>query len=663
MIGTVADRRIGGRLVFRNVRPTLGTPAPRGLLFADLPGVTFSAPPLVDHEAARSGHARARARPLDVDGIDPSVLDAIDAEFAALVESITRRIQAEEPVLEESLATDYPGWAESLHRLLPALRSLAEVGRAVEQDRTDGPPGPGALPSRREFGEFRIIREVGRGGMGVVYEAEQVALGRRVALKVLAWGAAMDTRAVQRFQLEARVVGLLQHPRIVPIYDVGQVEGLPFYAMRYIEGGSLADLIADLRRAGGEMGSRATDLLSGRLPVAQSGRHAEAANATAGRTGAANSPTIQSWTYIGAVARLGIQVGEALEYAHAQGIVHRDIKPANLLLDGGGGLWVADFGMADVQGDAGLTQTGDLPGTLRYMSPEQALGKRALVDRRTDIYSLGATLYELLTLRPAVAGPDREEILRRLAEGEPTPIRRLNPAVPVDLETILAKSLSKEPSGRYETAGHFVDDLSRFLEGHPISARPVGLLDRSWRWCRRNPLQAGLAATLLLVLVVGFAGMAWSWRESVRQGRLLRIAERQARDQAAIAQSINRFLIDKLLGQASPEHNPAANRLTLLEVLDRAAADVNSSFPGQPQIEAAIRLTIGRAYHGLGEYVKSESHLRPSYEIARREAGDLGRGTLEAMSDLGHILSLTLDVLPCRSARRAPRTDRGDESP
>ena len=181
--------------------------------------------------------------------------------------------------------------------------------------------------------------------------------------------------------------------------------------------------------------------------------------------------------------------------------------------------------MADVQGDAGLTMTGDLPGTLRYMSPEQATGKRALVDRRTDIYAFGATLYELLTLHTAVRGVDRQEILRRIIEEEPEPIRRFNVAVPVDLATIVTKALSKEPANRYETARRMAEDLGRFLEGRPITARPLGPFARTWRWCKRKPLQATLAASLVL----GVTGIAWNWREAVRQKGLLVVSERNAR--------------------------------------------------------------------------------------------------------------------------------------
>ena len=207
--------------------------------------------------------------------------------------------------------------------------------------------------------------------------------------------------------------------------------------------------------------------------------------------------------------------------------------------------------MADIQGDAGLTMTGDLPGTLRYMSPEQAAGKQALIDRRTDIYSLGATLYELLTLQPAIVGSDRAELIRRIAEEEPEPIRRLNPAVPVDLATIVAKSLSKEPAKRYETALQLADDLNRYLDGRPIAARPVGPFGRSWRWCRRKPVQASLGGALVLALVVGFTGITWNWLKA-------QAAEKRAIAQAAKADAINAFLIDKLLGQASPNNNASA---------------------------------------------------------------------------------------------------------
>ncbi len=206
-----------------------------------------------------------------------------------------------------------------------------------------------------------------------------------------------------------------------------------------------------------------------------------------------------------------MQAAEALEHAHEQGVLHRDIKPANLLVDGRGNLWITDFGLARLQGDAGLTMTGDLLGTLRYMSPEQALAKRVGIDHRTDIYSLGVTLYELLTLAPAYAGRDRQEILRRIAFEEPRPPRRLNPSIPVDLETIVLKAMAKDPAGRYATAQDLADDLGRFLKREPIRARRSNAWERSVKWAQRRPAIAGLLATVVLAFLLGFAGVTWQW--------------------------------------------------------------------------------------------------------------------------------------------------------
>ena len=571
----------------------------------------------------------------------------VDLILVELVEEFTRRLLAGEAVDIEALALQHPTRAEALFALLPAMQGLADLGRVDSASPLTGArDGDEGGPV---FGNFRIVREVGRGGMGIVYEAEQVALRRRVALKILPRVAALDPRAFQRFQLEAQVAGWMRHPRIVSVHDVGLVDGVPYYTMPFIKGGSLADVIAALRRlsdggseADGDaaVSALAMGLTSGRFALVRSQPEEERAPArTVGESTVAAGWSIQTRTYLRTVARLGVQAAEALEYAHDQGIIHRDVKPANLLLDLSGELWVADFGMADVQGSAGLTTTGDLPGTLRYMSPEQARGMRALVDRRTDLYSLGATLYELLTLHPAIAGDDRQEILRRVTDEEPAPLRRLNPAVPVDLATIVAKAMAKDPSNRYETARHLGDDLARFLDGRPIAARPVGAVERAWRWCRRRPIQAGLAAALTLALLTGFAGVTWSWREAVRQKGLLLRAEREARKQAAKADAINRFLIEGLLVEAEPAKSPAEGRVTLLEVLDRASANVGSSFAGQPEIEATLRLAIGRIYHGLGEFAKSEAHYRAAFERFDALPSSAEPARLEALAERGHLLT------------------------
>jgi serine/threonine protein kinase len=616
--------------------------------------------------------------------LDPRLLDLID--------QITSQLDAGEAVDEEQLAAAHPTWANEIRGLVPALRGMAQAGAIIARDHDPTSLDPKG-PAGRQVGEFRLIREIGRGGMGIVYEAIQDPLGRRVALKLLPTAAALDPRAVQRFELEAQVAGLLQHPRIVTVHAVGLFDEIPFFAMQLIDGASLANLITELRDLvdrGSSLTGNATSLDTPSSLAIEliNGRFAETAH-VAGVNSSRDQPqsasiadkpdpnppeTIRGPAYIRTIARLGIQAAEALGYAHDQGIIHRDIKPANLLLDKRGDLWVADFGMANVQGDAGMTLTGDLPGTLRFMSPEQATGQRALVDRRTDIYSLGVTLYELLTLQPAVTGPDKAAIIRRIADDEPPPIRRLNPAVPVDLATIITKAFSKDPANRYETALKFADDLDRFLDSRPIAARPTSALSRSWRWCLRKPVQAGLATSLVVALVVGFAGITWNWRdalrqrqealvqkqeavrqkqeaqrqeqEAIRQKALLVVSQRQAEasekkalTHAAKADAINDFLIEKLLRQAAPEHSPVAKKVTLQEVLDRAAAGVGTSFKDQPLVEAAIRLTLGQTYHDLGDYAKSAKHYRASYLIHQKHPDETSERKLKAMTGLGHSLA------------------------
>ncbi len=321
------------------------------------------------------------------------------------------------------------------------------------------------------------------------------------------------TPALSRFQIEARAAACLQHTHIVPIHAVGEIDGIPYYAMQLIVGMSLARVIANLRQfiapdeeeenaAGGENSSSldtlVASLLSGHLDSSRQGAESEigtcdsmvspspagTAPATLPRRpmGDAVVRAVRSASYFRSIARLGIQAAEALEYAHAQRVVHRDIKPANLLLDARGCLWVADFGMAMLPGDSRVTQTGELLGTLRYMSPEQATGQRVLVDRRTDIYSLGVTLYELLALEPAFGGSSPPEILARVSEAEVAPLRSANAAIPRDLATIVAKAMAKDPAARYLTAQHLADDLGRFVEGRPVAARPAPSWQRAVKW-------------------------------------------------------------------------------------------------------------------------------------------------------------------------------------
>jgi serine/threonine protein kinase len=306
----------------------------------------------------------------------------------------------------------------------------------------------------------------------VVYEAEQLSLRRRVALKVLPFAGMLDPRQLQRFRNEAQAAACLHHGNIVPVYFVGCERGTHFYAMQLIEGQTLAAMIREMTRPKDKYEAGEPRVVP--LPAPSGTTLAAKADSTA-RSGSGRD-------YFRRVAELGVQAAEALDYAHQMGVVHRDVKPSNLMLDGRGTLWVTDFGLAQMQhGEGELTLTGDLVGTLRYMSPEQTMGKRAPIDQRTDVYSLGVTLYEMLTLRSAFVGQCRQELLRQVAFEEPKVPRRINKAIPTELETIVLKAMEKKPADRYATAQELADDLQHWLEDKAIRARQPTLVQRAGR--------------------------------------------------------------------------------------------------------------------------------------------------------------------------------------
>ncbi len=260
----------------------------------------------------------------------------------------------------------------------------------------------------RQIGEYRIVREIGRGGMGIVYEAHQKSLNRQVALKILPFAAVLDQRQIARFRNEAQAAAQLHHPHIVPVFAVGQEQGVNYYAMQYIDGQSLEQAIAELRANKQRLATNSTKG-HGTVNGSTTTMHFRPTAALSAR------PSIEHGGIFRTVARLGREAAEALQHAHEHGIVHRDVKPSNLLIDGDGKLWVTDFGLARIQNDNGVTLTGDVVGTLRYMSPEQASGN-TLVDARTDVYSLGVTLYEMVTQAQAHCGEDRQTLLQQISE-------------------------------------------------------------------------------------------------------------------------------------------------------------------------------------------------------------------------------------------------------
>jgi eukaryotic-like serine/threonine-protein kinase len=454
-----------------------------------------------------------------------------EARLVEILDAYLAAAQEGRAPSREALLAEHPDLAADLETCLASLEFIRQVslsgspmaGAPIAIEAGDGEAGLGDL------GDFRIVREVGRGGMGVVYEAVQRSLNRRVALKVLPFAAALDPIQLRRFHTEAQAAAQLHHTHIVPVYSVGCERGVHYYAMQFIDGRTLAQAIAERRQREAELsppvrpGSPDPAGSADRMSLPPRERH------TAGSA----TPSSRSREFFRMVAALGIQAAEALDHAHRVGIVHRDIKPANILLDAEGNVWITDFGLARLQDDAGVTMTGDLLGTLRYMSPEQALARRGYLDHRTDIYSLGVTLYEFLTLRPAIDGRDRQEILARIAQDDPIPPRRWNPAIPHELETILLKSPATEPRTRYGTAKELADDLRRFLENRPIQARRPSLVERVAKWARRNRSLVAVAAAMLLVSLI-LLGVAVVLIEGQRRRALTNYREAETQRGLAI---------------------------------------------------------------------------------------------------------------------------------
>jgi len=402
----------------------------------------------------------------------------VEAALADYFDRLDRGASIELP----EIIVAHPGCETGLLQFLNQERKLLAVTAASLS------PTAHESQAGHTLGDFRLLRELGRGGMGVVYEAEQLSLGRRIALKVLPFAAMLDKQQLARFKNEARAAATLDHPNIVAIHSVGSEGDVHYYAMQLIEGQSLAQVIANMRRIENPAPATAekglgNDLLSTDAKQLTT-NYAESASLNTPSVPRPENPDphspdvlppfaldtyplaqqctlpeFDSREYFRTVGRLGIQAAEALDHAHQNGILHRDIKPANLLLDDAGKLWIADFGLARIEADAGMTMTGDVLGTLHYMSPEQALAKRVVVDHRSDIYSLGVTLYELITLQPAFSETDRSELLKRIAFDEPSRPRQINSRIPLDLETIVLKAMRKSPEQRYTTAQDLSDDL------------------------------------------------------------------------------------------------------------------------------------------------------------------------------------------------------------
>ena len=424
-----------------------------------------------------------------------------------LADDFLCRLQAGESPSVAEYCQLHPDLAGQIHELFPTLMMLEDAKSSTREERRLSAPPP------EKIGGYRVVRRIGQGGMGVVYEAHHEDLDRPVALKVLSQRLADDQRALVRFQREGRAIANLHHTNIVPLYEVGTESGYFFLAMQLIVGRSLDKVILAMRGENAEDScaaqlvdpspSESTDSPPSTIDIIKS-RQRDAAAKPGTTRRRCESRYLE-------IARLGWQAADAISYAHQRGVIHRDIKPSNLILDDQGMIWLTDFGLAKTD-DEELTQTGEFLGTLRYMAPERFRGVCAA---HADIYSLGITLYELIALRPAFEASDRLRLIDEIANIQPPRLSTVAPGIPRDLATIVHKAIDKVPSSRYPTAAELADDLKRFLDDQPIHARRNPPLELLARWGRRNRgLAASLAALAMLLVLVAVGSTVGIVREA-----------------------------------------------------------------------------------------------------------------------------------------------------
>ncbi|QDV88378.1 serine/threonine-protein kinase [Planctomycetes bacterium TBK1r] len=584
---------------------------------------------------------------------DPThVREDDEAEFRdpveALGEELLERRRRGEQVTTDEYARAHPELADQIRLQFPVMIALEKFKENTLSATAD--PYDIEIDTPQELGDYHIIREIGRGAMGVVYEAEQQSLQRRVAVKVFPRQTLREARKLERFSRESKTAARLHHNNIVPVFGVGHHAGLHYFVMQRIDGIGLDEIIeqakAQPQRDVSADDTHAWRLGSGSTADSGSNRSVRRARWFSHREG--HLPDVAAEPESKAVdpglgleitssfrraANIGVQVADAIHYAHSQGVLHRDIKPSNLMIDPNGTVWVTDFGLATALQQDPSVDRNDIAGTLRFMAPEQLGGKH---DTRSDLYSLGVTLYELITLQPAFVAGSKAAVVDRILRGEFQKPRDVRPRIPRDLEAIVLKAMALQPEQRYANGRELADDLTRFIKGRPVRARRIGGLGRMVRWARRDPLAASLVGTLAIVIGTSFVLVSSKWREAVEE-------RHRAENNLIVAlesmdQILGRFTSSWMARPTDLEpgpDDPAPGELQLLvsdhnaslmedaiRFYDRFAVD-NAPSPRLQRDTARVHKRAGDIYQRLGKYGKAErAYVRCLQILDQQDSGD-----------------------------------------
>ncbi len=538
-----------------------------------------------------------------------------------LVVQCLELLEREGPEAVEALLERHLSEAEEVRA---RLRKLSQLGFLLLQE----PASKQELPER--LGSFRLLERFGAGGMGVVFLAEDEILSRSVALKVVRPDLLLIGNARERFRREVEAVARLKHPGILPVYSAGEEGGVPFFTMEFVEGCTLSEVVSRLSR------KRPAEL-SGTVLSA-----AIAALSPAVGEGPAKARFGTTWTE--ACFQLALAIAEALQHAHERGVLHRDVKPSNVMVTRDGRVVLMDFGLASSSESSRITQSGSHVGSLPYMSPEQIRGDAEVIGEKSDVYSLGVTLYELLTLRCPYLAPNAEVTRKKILEGVPPPIRSLNPQVPWDAETVCLTAMDFEPNRRYATAAAFAADLANFLEHRPIRARRPGMVLRSRRFAERHPV-ASVAATLGFLILVGGAVFA---AVQVSTNRELRAANHDkdtalsdAKTALARKDEINEIL-GNMIGAPNPWQddpiNPVTRDTKVVEVLDQARDQLlETGRELDPTVEAEVGGLLGKTYVSLLLYDQAEPLLVRTRDLSRQLYGEASPEHVDALFHLAKL--------------------------